>query len=136
MVWRSRGVGSSGSAWHAARVVWGARRAKVLSWNASCWPEAEGAGGPVEHVGLGVPWEEDKVGGELRLGGHDGDVKAIVACYRRICSGSDDGSIRVWTQLLWRRATGEHEPTLQANEVDEEEEEKEILNSLNNGWGM
>jgi hypothetical protein len=90
----------------------------------------------LEDVGLGAPWEEDKVGGGLRLGGHDGHVEAMVACYRRMCSGSDDGSIRVRTQLLWRRATGEHEPTVQANEVGEEEEEKEILNSLNNGWVM
>jgi hypothetical protein len=67
-----------------------------------------------DRVGLGVRWEEYREGGELRLGGHDRDVWAMVACDGRMCSGSWDGSIRVWS-----RASGEHVRTLQADEEDD-----------------
>jgi F-box/WD-40 domain protein 7 len=64
-----------------------------------------------DRVGLGVRWEECREGGELRLGGHGGAVRALAACDGRICSGSEDGSIRVWGG----RASGGPERTLQAD---------------------
>jgi hypothetical protein len=64
-------------------------------------------------VGLGVRWEEYRAGGELRLAGRGGDLTAIAACDGRICCGSEDGSIRVWS-----RASGEHERTLRAGADD------------------
>ena len=50
-------------------------------------------------------------------------MTAMVACEGRMCSGSDDGSLRVWS-----RASGEHERTLQAdaNDEDEDDEGEEI----------
>ena len=62
-----------------------------------------------DRVGLGVSWEEYREGGELRLGGHDMAARAIAAIDGRICSGSSDGSIRVWS-----RASGAYELTMQA----------------------
>ncbi len=52
-------------------------------------------------VGLGVEWGECAEGGERRLRGHTADVWAVAECEGRVCSGSADGSIRVW------RAAGE-----------------------------
>jgi WD40 repeat protein len=72
----------------------------------------------VDRVGLGVRWEEHTEGGELRLAGHDGNVKAIAACGGRVFSGSTDGSIRVWS-----RASRQHEKTMWANAAAEEEED-------------
>jgi hypothetical protein len=74
----------------------------------------------LDRVGLGGRCEEYIEGGELRLAGHVDFVAAIVACDERICSGSWDGSIRVWC-----RASGEHERTLQ-----EPEGERDIVNAL------
>ncbi len=50
----------------------------------------------VDLVGLGVRWEKyiQVQGGELRVW-HDRIVMEIVGCYGRICSGSEDGAIRV-----------------------------------------
>ncbi len=45
-------------------------------------------------VGLGVKWWEYADGGERRLKGHTDDVRAIVECDGRVCSWSEDGSIR------------------------------------------
>jgi hypothetical protein len=64
----------------------------------------------VDRMGLGVRWEEYIEGGELRLAGHANRVAVIVACDGRICSGSWDGSLRVWS-----RASGEEERTLQVD---------------------
>ncbi len=66
-----------------------------------------------DREGLGVRWEEYEEGGELRLEGHAGRAFSIVACDEWMCSGSDDGSIRVWS-----RATGEPERALQADDSD------------------
>jgi hypothetical protein len=74
-----------------------------------------------DRVGLGVRWEEYREGGELRLGGHDGNLTAIVACDGRMCSGSLDGSIRVWS-----RASGENERTLWEDEEEDEDGEENV----------
>jgi WD40 repeat protein len=47
-------------------------------------------------VGLGVRWGEYAEGGERRLQGHADDVRAVAECAGRVCSGSRDGTIRVW----------------------------------------
>jgi WD40 repeat protein len=47
-------------------------------------------------VGLGVRWGQYLDGGELRLKGHTGRFTAIAQCGGWVCSGSWDGSIRVW----------------------------------------
>jgi WD40 repeat protein len=79
-----------------------------------------------DRVGLGVRWEEYREGGELRLGGHDRDMTAMVACDGRMCSGSWDGSICVWS-----RASGEHERTLQAdNDVEEDVDEEDAIDPV------
>jgi WD40 repeat protein len=54
-----------------------------------------------DRVGLGVDWKKYADGGERRLKGHLGEVAAFAECEGRVCSGSLDGSIRVW------RMTGE-----------------------------
>ncbi len=64
-----------------------------------------------KRVGLGVRWVDYRDGEEMRLEGHGGDVRAILLCDEQICSGSEDGSIRVWS-----RASGEHLRTFTANE--------------------
>ena len=48
-------------------------------------------------VVLGVIWGEYADGGERRLKGHTDDVIAIAECEGRVCSGSRDGSVRVWS---------------------------------------
>ncbi len=63
-----------------------------------------------DRVGLGVRWEAYSEGGELRLQGRGGELTTMVECDGRMCSGSEDGSIRVW-----RRASREHERTLLAD---------------------
>jgi hypothetical protein len=47
-------------------------------------------------AGSGVRWERYEDGGERRLRGHAGDVIALAECEEWVCSGSLDGSIRVW----------------------------------------
>ena len=47
--------------------------------------------------GRSVEWERySEVAGGRELKGHEGCVRAIVECEGRMCSGSLDGSIRVW----------------------------------------
>jgi hypothetical protein len=52
-------------------------------------------------VGQGVRWRDYVNGGERHLKGHTDDVRAVAVCGGRVCSGSMDGWIRVWS------ATGE-----------------------------
>ncbi len=107
-----------------ARVVLEALRAKA-AWREGAVLECDLLGRKAleDRVGPSVRWEEYREGGELRLGGHRGSVRAIVACDGRMCSGSYDQSIRVWS-----RATGEYERTLQAL-YDDDDEEEEIFDS-------
>jgi WD40 repeat protein len=58
-------------------------------------------------VGHGLRWEQYGAGGERRLQGHTSSVVSIAECDGRMCSGSPDGSIRVWGGT-----TLEHERTL------------------------
>ena len=51
-------------------------------------------------VGLGVRWAKYVGGGGRRLRGHTSDVMAISECKGRVCSGSLDGTIRVWSMLV------------------------------------
>jgi hypothetical protein len=78
--------------------------------------EALGRKALEDRVGLGVRWEDYRDGGELRLGGHADTVRGVALCDGRVCSGSEDGSIRVWS-----RASGELERTLEANGADVED---------------
>ena len=50
-------------------------------------------------VGLGVRWEEYTDGDERRLKGHAENVWALAEVGGRVCSGSQDGSIRVWSMV-------------------------------------
>jgi WD40 repeat protein len=59
----------------------------------------------------GVRWERYGAGSERRLQGHTKDVLAVAECEGRMCSGSWDGSIRVWGG-----ASLEHERTLRDEE--------------------
>jgi WD40 repeat protein len=77
--------------------------------------EVLGRNAVVDRRRPGVRWEEYIEGGELRLKGHYGTVLAIVACDGRICSGSHDGSIRVWNS-----ASGEVERTLRPQDTKED----------------
>jgi WD40 repeat protein len=57
-----------------------------------------GARAHVERTGRGVPWEL-RVGDEgQRLRGHSDPVHAVAECKGLVCSGSGDGSIRVWNR--------------------------------------
>ena len=92
--------------------------------------EALGPKALEDRVGLGVQWEDYRDGGELRLRGHADNVQAIALCDGRVCSGSWDGSIRVWS-----RASGELERTLEANgadveDADSDEESSDSVRSL------
>ncbi len=90
----------------------------------------------VDRVGLGVQWEEYREGGELRLGGSEMSVKAVVAYDGRIYSGSEDGSIRVWS-----RASAGHEKTLRSYQDSELDESDEDISDPDDGvnalavWG-
>ena len=56
-----------------------------------------GAKALTRRIGRGVDWGRYCEGrGERRLEGHSGNVYALVECEERMCSGSVDGSIRVW----------------------------------------
>ena len=47
--------------------------------------------------GQGVDWGRcSQIGVECRLGGHSNSVFALAECEGRMCSGSADGSIRIW----------------------------------------
>jgi hypothetical protein len=61
----------------------------------------------VPRIGMEVNWDEYVCGGERRLDGHTTNVRSLALCDGRVCSGSSDGSIRVWN-----RATLQHERTL------------------------
>ena len=63
-----------------------------------------------DRVGLGVEWEKYADGGGRRLKGHTSDVIALAECEGRVCSGSVDGSIRVWSNM--GELTEESERTL------------------------
>jgi len=55
----------------------------------------------VGRVGRGVRWEDYLSmadGGGRRLRGHTGDVRAFAAWEGRICSGSEDGTVRIWNR--------------------------------------
>ena len=86
-------------------------------------PLALGLLGPralIARTGNDVRWEEYRLGdsaegGEQRLRGHRSNVLAIVECEGRVCSGSLDGTIRVWDV-----ATLRHERTLRCSGSDEE----------------
>jgi hypothetical protein len=56
-----------------------------------------GAQGPASRIGDGVRWERCGDGLGRRLQGHTDEVLALVECEGRMCSGSLDGSIRVWS---------------------------------------
>jgi WD40 repeat protein len=100
-------VGGEDGEWMAG-VVAEALRAKAARREGAVFEfEALGRKALEDRVGLGVRWEEYREGGVLRLGGHSYGVLAIAACDGRVWSGSQDGSIRVWS-----RASGEHERTL------------------------
>ena len=102
-------VGGEDGEWLAG-VVAEALRAKAAWWEGAEFEfELLGRKALDDRVGLGVRWQEQ------RMGGHEDAVSAIVGCEGRICSGSRDGLIRIWS-----RASGEHERTLQAD-ADEEE---------------
>ncbi len=108
-----------------AAVVEEALRAKAARrWGAAAPLPLLGPKALTDRVGLGVRWEDYRDGGELRLAGHDDDVRALVACEGRVCSGSWDGSVRVWN---W--ASGEHERTLEpdsdSDDGDDSDEEND-----------
>jgi hypothetical protein len=63
----------------------------------------------------GVRWERYGAGGERRLQGHTDAVWAVAKCEGRMCSGSGDGSIRVWGG-----ASLEHERTLRDEQHPED----------------
>jgi WD40 repeat protein len=49
---------------------------------------------------MGVDWGRYSGGGAgRRLEGHVGDVRALAECSGRMCSGSADGTIRVWSMV-------------------------------------
>ena len=52
----------------------------------------------VARRGRGVAWGRYEGGGERRLDGHRDDVNALAECMGRVCSGSGDGSIRIWSR--------------------------------------
>ena len=56
-----------------------------------------GAKALIRRRGMGVDWGRYcEGGGGRRLQGHADDVISLVECEGRMCSGSEDGSIRVW----------------------------------------
>ena len=56
-----------------------------------------GAKALTRRMGRGVEWGRySGVGGGRRLEGHTGSVLALAECEGRMCSGSADGSIRIW----------------------------------------
>ena len=108
MVGGEDGEWMAGVVAEALRAKAARREGRVLEF------EALGRKALEDRVGLGVRWEDYRDGGELRLGGHADAVRAIALCDGRVCSGSWDGSIRVWS-----RASGELERTLEANGAPE-----------------
>ena len=51
--------------------------------------------------GMGVEWGRYAGGGEgRRLEGHSGTVYSLAQCEGRVCSGSRDGTIRVWNTAM------------------------------------
>ncbi len=58
--------------------------------------ESLGEKANVRRAGSGVRWEQYTAGDERRLQGHTDDVHVLAECKGWMCSGSGDGSIRVW----------------------------------------
>ena len=89
-----------------------------------------GAKAVTRRIGKSVDWGRYcEFGGERRLEGHSGYVYALVECEERMCSGSGDGSIRVW-----RLDTLEEERVLNEggeDEVSDEESEDEVSDGVN-----
>jgi hypothetical protein len=84
-----------------AGLVGEALRAKA-AW-ADTAPDSATPLGPksqVPRAGKGVRWSEYVDGGVMpaRLEGHTGNVHAVAECQGRVCSGSWDGTIRVWNR--------------------------------------
>ena len=52
-----------------------------------------------DREGLGSEWWKCADGGERRLTGHAHAVMAVAECDGRVCSGSLDGSIQVWSTM-------------------------------------
>jgi hypothetical protein len=50
----------------------------------------------IPRICRGVRWEQCRIGGERRLDGHSNAVTSLAECQGMVCSGSEDGSIRVW----------------------------------------
>ena len=74
--------------------------------------------------GRGVEWGRYCEGGDgRRLQGHSDDVIALAECEKRMCSGAEDGSIR-----LWRLDTLEEERVLLS--VDDESEGMDGVSAL------
>jgi WD40 repeat protein len=98
---RSRVVGiaaASDAAW-MEDVVAEALRAKAARWDGAGFDfKLLGPKALDDRMGQGVRWIEYADGGGRRLKGHtSGAVKAVAEYEGRVCSGSYDGSIRVWT---------------------------------------
>ncbi len=91
-------VGGEDGEWMAGVVAEALRAKAARREGAVLELEVLGQKAAVDRVGLGVRWEEYVEGGELRLPGHVGGVTTMVSCDGRICSGSYDGSIRVWSR--------------------------------------
>jgi WD40 repeat protein len=69
-----------------------------LQTNAPVTLRKLGAKALTRRRGMGVDWGRYSGGGAgRRLEGHSKDIMALVECSGRICSGSFDGSIRVWS---------------------------------------
>ena len=49
-----------------------------------------------QRICRGVRWDQCRIGGERRLDGHSNAVTSLAECQGMVCSGSEDGSIRVW----------------------------------------
>jgi hypothetical protein len=110
---RSRVVGmapAEDAEWMAGVVAEALQARAALSAGSGFEPGLLGPRALENRVGSGVRWEEHAGGRERRLEGHAHEVAALAECGGRVCSGSLDGSIRVWA-----RATGEHERTLRAD---------------------
>jgi hypothetical protein len=69
-------------------------------------PDQLGPRALLPRAGAGACWEE-LAAGERVLAGHASAVRAVVECAGRVCSGSEDGEIRVWAA-----ASLAHERTL------------------------
>ena len=74
-----------------------------------------GAKGMAPRNDWGVRWERYGDGGGRRLQGHAYGVRALAECEGWVCSGSEDGSIRVWSRASLRQERTLHD---EADTVD------------------